>query len=190
MRLDIALVITIVAMVFLVAVGYPVLAILAGLLGVLFIGASGERYQKFEDVGVPKAGDYPKWDFWKDLVSDTGTFLGKLSKTFLRTEQPVDQWSDFMKKTVYGDSSDTGIYMYGPFGMVLPKSFAKDMHKMSQVSVLYQQLSQISALEKTLIDALNQAPPDQRDKIKEQLEALQKAKNNLLKYAADLLKNE
>ncbi len=136
MRTDKALIFTLAAMVFLVLAGYPLLAMLAGLLGVILIAVEGDSYRSFKDVEVPKAGDYPKFDFWKGLLKDTGEFTGKLLKTFARTEQAVDKWSGWVKKGIYGPGGDTSIYMYGPFAMVLPKGAEKYAMALSGLQTL------------------------------------------------------
>lgn len=170
-------------MVFFVLIGYPWLAMLSGLLGVLLIAIEGDSYRSFNDVEVPKAGDYPKFDFWKDLVKDTAEFTGKLMKTYLHTEQPVDKWSSFVKKWVYGaKGGDTSIYMYGPFAMVLPKGAEKYAMAVSGLQVL-------NHYKKMLLEMYNNTQDDEiKNKIKDEIEKIEELEKKLVEAASENVK--
>lgn len=187
MRVDYALILTVLAMVLLVLLKQPALALLAGLLGILVIGATGETYRRFEDVGVPEAGDYPKWDFWKEVLEKSGEFLGKQSKTFLRTEQLVDQWSSWMKKKVYGAESSK-IWMFGPYATNLPEDYIK----IGGATALLQQLDKIAAYKGALIAKLSDPnlPADLRNAVKKELELVEKIEEKYKEKLEDLLKKE
>lgn len=141
MELDKALIVTVAVMVLLVLLGQPGLAVLAGLLGVLFIGASGSRYVSFKDVGLPEPGGYPGFEFWKELVKETGEFLGKQTKKYLRTEQAVDAWSSWVKKAVYENQvSFPYWFQYGPFAMNVEKDFAQALQNATIFNIYANQL--------------------------------------------------
>ena len=144
MRVDYALIFTVFAMVVLVLLGQPALALLAGLAGILFIGASGDSYRKFEDVGVPEPGEYPKWDFWKEVLEKSGEFFGKQAKTFLRTEQLVDQWSSWLKKGIW-KAKGGSIHMFGPFATNIPEDYLK----IGGATALLQQAEMLAKLKET-----------------------------------------
>ena len=182
MRIDKALIVTLAAMVFFVIVGYPLLSLLAGLLGVILIAAEGGEYKSFADVEVPKAGDYPKFDFWKDLMKETGEFTGKLLKTFARTEQAVDKWSSWIKKKVYGAGGDTSIYMYGPFAMVLPKGVEKFATALSGLQTL-------ERYKHMLLNMYNNAQDENvRNRIMEEIRRVEELEQKLLEAAKENVK--
>ncbi len=155
MRLDMALVVTVAAMVFFVLIGQPLLAMLAGLAAILFIGVSGERYKSFGPVEVPGAGPYPGLDVWKDLLKDFAEFTGKLSNQLLGTAIAYDRLKKYVKKNIYKESGGGGldIMMIGPHAYLLPEEAPKELWKhTTQIALAHQ----IAALERSRTELLEQ----------------------------------
>lgn len=189
MRLDMALVVTVAAMVLLVLLEQPLLAMIVGLAGILFIGVSGERYKSFQDVGIPGAGPYPGFNTWVDMVKGFAEFTGKLSNQLLGTAIAYNKVKKFVKKNMYKEKGGGGmdIMMIGPHAYLLPEDAPKELWKHTAGIALAQQ---IAALERSRTELLQQynklleqynstTDPNIKEMLKDELEKL---KENIDKY--------
>lgn len=180
MRLDSVLITMVVGMAFFVYLGYPSLALLLGLLGVLYIGMNGDQYASFKEVEVPAAGDYPKFEFWKGLVEDSAKFLGGQTKKFTRIGEGVDAWSGFMKKKVFGGGG-SAIYMLGPMAMNLPDDALTNMARLGVDKAAAEALVQLYNTKMRLLETYaNTRSRKVKSEIKKEIEDIDKMMKRIL----------